>query len=102
MMPDFPYEQAPYVLQPGDVVCLVTDGVTEAMDADKQQYGEKRLTETIAAAPASAQGVLKAVLGDVAEHVGDTYQSDDLTCVCFGVSAEDDEEVLAVEFFEEE
>jgi serine phosphatase RsbU (regulator of sigma subunit) len=104
IMPDFEYEQASYDLQPGDVVCLVTDGVTEAMDADKEQYGEERLRRTVAGAPPSAQGVLDAVLADVAEHVGDTKQSDDLTCVCFGVSAGggEGEEALVLELAEEE
>jgi hypothetical protein len=56
------------------------------MDAGKNQYGPKRLRETVAAAPASAQGVLDAILEDVDRHVGQTSQSDDLTCVCFGVT----------------
>ena len=66
----------------------MSDGVTEAMDAEKSQYGEARLIRTIAAAPCSAKAVLDAVLEDVKTHVGDTPQSDDLTCVCFGVQAE--------------
>jgi sigma-B regulation protein RsbU (phosphoserine phosphatase) len=85
IMPDFEYAQSSYALQPGDVVCLVSDGVTEAMDAGKNQYSEERLIRTIAAAPATARGVLDAVLADVKAHVGDTPQSDDLTCVCFGI-----------------
>jgi len=88
IMPDFEYAQSSYALQPGDVVCLVSDGVTEAMDADRNQYGEARLIRTIAAAPCSARAVLDAVLEDVKTHVGDTTQSDDLTCVCFGLQAD--------------
>ncbi|MHC5034403.1 MAG: PP2C family protein-serine/threonine phosphatase, partial [Planctomycetota bacterium] len=88
MMPEFEYTQASYALQSGDVMCLVTDGVTEAMDADKNLYGTDRLVEAIAAAPPSASGVLEAVLADVKKHVGDTKQSDDLTCVCFGVTVD--------------
>jgi serine phosphatase RsbU (regulator of sigma subunit) len=88
IMPSFEYEQASYALEPGDVVCLVSDGITEAMDAEKNQYGEDRLIATVEAAPGSAEGVLQAILADVQEHVGDTPQSDDLTCVCFGVNAE--------------
>jgi serine phosphatase RsbU (regulator of sigma subunit) len=87
IMPDFEYAQSSYALQPGDVVCLVSDGVTEAMNAGKNQYGEPRLISTMASAPGTARGVLDAVLADVKQHVGDTPQSDDLTCVCFGVRA---------------
>jgi len=87
IMPDYEYEQSTYVLQPGDVVCLVSDGVTEAMDAEKNQYTEDRLIRLMATAPGTAQGILDAILADVKSHVGDTAQSDDLTCVCFGVVA---------------
>jgi len=90
IVPSFEYEQSSYALQPGDVVCLVSDGVTEAMDADRSQYGEERLIGTIAAASSSARGVLDAIVADVVEHVGDAAQSDDLTCVCFGIKAEQD------------
>jgi len=86
--PGFEFEQSSYELHPGDVVCIVSDGVTEAMDADHEQYGEERLARTVQAAPASAQGVMDAILGDIQTHVGDTKQSDDLTCVCFGVTAD--------------
>ena len=87
MIPEEGYEQATYALQPGDVICLVTDGVTEAMDAEKNEYGEERLRAAVAAAPPSAQGVVDALLADVKKHVRDTKQSDDLTIVCFGVNA---------------
>ena len=94
VMPGFEYTQSAYALQPGDVMCLVSDGVTEAMDAEKNQYGEERLARTVEAAPPSAKGVLDAVLADVKEHVGDTKQSDDLTCVCFGVNLDEGEEEM--------
>ena len=87
VVPDFEFEQCAYALQPGDVVALVTDGVTEAMNAEHEAYGEERLRQTIAAAPPSARAVLEALLEDVKTHVQDTKQSDDLTCVCFGVKA---------------
>ncbi len=108
VMPDFEYTQVSYALQPGDVVCLVSDGVTEAMNAAREQYGEERLARTVAAAPRSAQGVLDAVMADVKAHVGDTKQSDDVTCVCFGVTAQtgdgdeaDDEDILVLELVED-
>ena len=98
MMPGEEFEQATYNLQPGDVICLVTDGVTEAMDADHNEYGEERLVKAVAAAPPSPEGVRDAVLADIQKHVGDTKQSDDLTMVCFGVKAEHEEELaLATE-----
>ncbi|MHC4789088.1 MAG: PP2C family protein-serine/threonine phosphatase, partial [Planctomycetota bacterium] len=98
VMADFDYEQSEYALKPGDVVCLVTDGVTEAMDADGNQYGTERLVATVKASPPSAEAVLEAILGDVERHVGETKQSDDLTCVCFGVEAEEGDPALELDF----
>ena len=42
---DVVYTQESVTLEPGDTVVLFTDGVTEAMNADNQQFGLGRLTE---------------------------------------------------------
>ena len=39
----FPYEPATRRLEPGDTLCLITDGVTEAAGPDGQLYGRERL-----------------------------------------------------------
>ena len=65
---------------PGDLLVFYTDGVTEAMDADKQQFGLERLQTAVTASPAaSAKQVLEKVVGSVQAFVGDVPQSDDLT-----------------------
>jgi serine phosphatase RsbU (regulator of sigma subunit) len=68
------------------------------MDADGNQYGTERLVATVKASPPSAEAVLEAILGDVEQHVGETKQSDDLTCVCFGVEAEEGDPALELDF----
>lgn len=40
---DAEYEQGVLQLQPGDRLCLVSDGVLEQMDASDEQFGEARL-----------------------------------------------------------
>ena len=85
VVPGNAFEQETYTMQPGDVICLFTDGVTEAMNADQDLYGFERLRAAIAASACSAQGVMDAIMKDVHAFVGDTKQSDDLTCVCCGV-----------------
>jgi len=88
VMPGVQFEQETCDLQPGDVACLFTDGVTEAMNADKDLYGYERLLDAVGRAPSSAETVLRGILDDVHGFVGDTKQSDDLTCVCVGVKAQ--------------
>ena len=85
VMPDTKFEQQTYPLDPGDVVFIFTDGVTEAMNASDDVYGFDRLERAVATAPGSAEGVLQYVAADIKEHVGDTPQSDDVTCVCIGL-----------------
>ena len=84
VVPDTDYEQAEIVIKKGDSVSLFTDGVTEAMNAAHQCYGEERLLEVIARSSADPDEVRTRVLDDVRRHVGETPQSDDLTFLCFG------------------
>jgi phosphoserine phosphatase RsbU/P len=77
---DIEIEECSVELAPGDVVLFYTDGVTEAMNAESEFFGEERLHTTIAsAAGSSAEQVLEAVLAAVRDFVGDAVPSDDLT-----------------------
>jgi len=67
-------------LHTGDVVVLYTDGVTEAMNGEWQQYGPERLCEVVRAhAQRSAPEIRQAVLEDVWRYVGDEPLRDDIT-----------------------
>ncbi len=71
-------------LEPGDVVVLYTDGVTEAVDSKNRQFGHERLRKTIEAAQQGPQAVGEAVLRAARMHVAGHAQSDDITLLCFG------------------
>ena len=43
VLDDSNYEQMGVKLDPGDMLLLFTDGVTEAVDADLIEFGERRL-----------------------------------------------------------
>jgi serine phosphatase RsbU (regulator of sigma subunit) len=45
--PDRPYTSQRVAVRPGDLICLYTDGVTEAMDPDSEQFGEERLAQLL-------------------------------------------------------
>ncbi len=75
-------EECEINLKPGDVIVLYTDGVTEAMDADGQFFGTKRLKEVVAAgAGASAQQLLENVIDAVQGFAGPDSRSDDIALV---------------------
>ena len=65
----------------GDSLILYTDGVTEAMNASGEQYGERRLEADLAAA--SDRRLVELVRAKVAAFVAGAEQSDDITILSF-------------------
>jgi sigma-B regulation protein RsbU (phosphoserine phosphatase) len=47
MFPDLPCPVEEINLSPGDVLCLYTDGVTEARDTKGEEFGIERLEQTL-------------------------------------------------------
>jgi sigma-B regulation protein RsbU (phosphoserine phosphatase) len=69
-------------LQAGDILFFYTDGVTEAFNAQGQQFGERRLLAHLAqTAGCNAAKTVASTLGAVRQHAGDHPQSDDITMV---------------------
>ena len=69
-------------IHPGDLLAIITDGVTEAMDFDGRAYGVTRLRESIIRQGAlDAQQCAQQLLWDVRRFVGLASQSDDITVV---------------------
>ena len=81
----FPYRSASVQLQPGELLMLYTDGVTEAFDPDSQEYGEARLEQVLRRACASTDRhplhVAQALLADVHAFERGAPQADDITCM---------------------
>lgn len=75
----FAYPVVRLALAPGESLCLVTDGVTEAMNAANEIYGTARLAAALAGAERSAAGLVAAVRADVRIFVDAAEPSDDLT-----------------------
>jgi serine phosphatase RsbU (regulator of sigma subunit) len=80
VLDDFPYESAIYLMKPGEMICLVTDGVTEALDAAGALYGPARLKALLAdVRPSDAGKVGAAIRDDVTRFTEGTERSDDQT-----------------------
>jgi serine phosphatase RsbU (regulator of sigma subunit) len=61
------YERGQAKFEPGDILVLCTDGITEAMDADHDEYGMERLLPCVrAVADRKATEIVSAVSSDVA------------------------------------
>jgi serine phosphatase RsbU (regulator of sigma subunit)/CHASE2 domain-containing sensor protein len=85
VLDDFPYEAASYRLAPGEGLCLITDGVTEAQNAAGEFYGRQGLEELLArlAPDATADEVGEAIRHDVARFAAGVEPSDDLAILAF-------------------
>ncbi|MDE2963313.1 MAG: PP2C family protein-serine/threonine phosphatase, partial [Acidobacteriota bacterium] len=82
LMPDLDYDNNTVTLDPGDLIVLYTDGVTEAFDEQGNQFGTERLQEVFAGVePTDVQAANRSVFEAVEKFAGDTPQSDDITCV---------------------
>jgi len=69
-------------LAPGDGVVLYTDGVTEAENEARQQYGLERLCEIVQTHwTGSAEETKAAVLQDLQQYIGEQTVYDDITLV---------------------
>ncbi|MEG4274279.1 MULTISPECIES: protein kinase domain-containing protein [unclassified Microcoleus] len=69
-------------LNSGDVVILYTDGITEAFDMKKNQYGIEPLIEVVVLnRELSAAEIKQAVIDDVRRYIGEQKVFDDITLV---------------------
>jgi phosphoserine phosphatase RsbU/P len=76
---DAAYREGTTTLEPGDVLVMYTDGVTEALDARAELFSENRLqTELVTSGLGDARDLAGRVLARVAAFAGDTPQSDDI------------------------
>src|SRR5262249_37206084 len=69
-------------LQKDDLLLIYTDGVTEAMNASKEQFGEERMIQSIRDHSHLPAGeVVQKLEEDISKFVGGAEQSDDVTIV---------------------
>jgi serine phosphatase RsbU (regulator of sigma subunit) len=69
-------------LLPHDMLVFYTDGVTEAMNGDQEEFGVERLFNAIKGNhQKSAHGIIEAVRGEVADFVGNRSPQDDMTLI---------------------
>ncbi|MGA7161518.1 MAG: PP2C family protein-serine/threonine phosphatase [Bacteroidota bacterium] len=80
-------EAAPYIegtvqLLPGDIIVMFTDGISEAMNIDGNDYTEERVEQFLRSIePLSAQGVVDEIQKEIARYTSGAPQSDDITLV---------------------
>ena len=85
------YKEQIIQLEKGDILFLYTDGVTEAMNHNEEQYGEEKLQKILSFGdqyPESSsenevvESVCKTVSTDIEKFTSGAEQSDDITMLC--------------------
>ncbi len=82
-----PYKNEVHELQKDDILIMFTDGITEAMNEQNEEYSDERLEKLSSGLKvASADEVLKIILDDVKKFTSNTEQSDDITLLVVKVN----------------
>jgi len=82
MFADVAFEAKKQKLEPGDILCLYTDGITESRDAAKREFGEEGLVRVLRdAAVRPAEQIVESVFEEAARFSGGSDPSDDETVV---------------------
>ena len=84
--PDEPYTQSFLDLKSGDLLLIYTDGVTDAMNYQKQPFGKKRLVDAFLHSGKTAELVSQHVLWELRKFVGISKRTDDVTMIAAHVA----------------
>jgi len=76
------FDEETITLSPGDWLIIFSDGVSEAMSASGEEYGEPRIVECVSkSASLDPQQLLQALFSDVRLFTTGAAQSDDITAM---------------------
>jgi phosphoserine phosphatase RsbU/P len=76
------YEEETIQLQPGDLLVMFSDGISEALNADGEEFGDDRILACIqGSGQGSVSQILECMVTTVKAFAAGTMQSDDITAV---------------------
>ena len=85
LLEDADFEAGELELQVGDMVAILSDGATEALSPQEEEFGDARVHAALRPAT-SAKAALEALFAAVHEWVGARGRSDDLTALILAAS----------------
>jgi sigma-B regulation protein RsbU (phosphoserine phosphatase) len=81
------YPECTLQLQPGDLVFLYTDGITEAKNADGEMFGVEAMDAALCAGPPTAQAAIDRVLASLKKFSDPPAPADDQTLLAVAVKS---------------
>ena len=89
LLPFAPYTEQALTLEPGDLLILYTDGISEAMTQDDEEWGEERMIESASAVQhRAATDVLRTMFDDADKFTAGAPQHDDMTLLVLKLNQE--------------
>jgi len=86
LLESFPFQQASVTIEPGDLLVAYTDGVSEAMNPDDEEWGEARMMETLERCRGlGAARIIEYVMAGADTFASGAPQHDDMTLVVLNV-----------------
>jgi sigma-B regulation protein RsbU (phosphoserine phosphatase) len=86
LMPDCPYEQAEVSVAPGDMLVIYTDGISEAMNRELEEWGEDRVMEAVRTCVGlSSEETIVRIMQAADAYAAGAPQHDDMTLVVLRV-----------------
>jgi len=84
VFPKFQFKEVHMKVTPGITMMLYTDGVTEAENNAKDQFGEPKLLDQLDSmgTQATSQQIIRTITASVTEFAAGAPQSDDITALC--------------------
>lgn len=80
IMEQFPFEEENVTLEPGDLLVVFSDGVTDSADPQSERFGEQRLQDVLLAhREQDAAAIRDAIIRAAVRHAGSAPQADDMT-----------------------
>jgi serine phosphatase RsbU (regulator of sigma subunit) len=83
---DFPYNNLYTTVEKDDIIIMMSDGLTEQFNAEKEVYGMDRLVKSIIEySGQSAEEIIKYLFNENNEWAGDSQLTDDVTLIVIKV-----------------
>jgi sigma-B regulation protein RsbU (phosphoserine phosphatase) len=97
-MEDMFYKEDETLLRPGDMLCLYTDGITEAVNPGEKLFGEDRLMEAARIyREADVREFTYSIKREIDAFAGDAEQADDITMLVLRYYGGDEVKELKIE-----
>ncbi len=89
IMPDWKFSVQESSIDSGTTIFLYTDGLTEAMNINYEEFQEERIFNAIKNTPNNVRNLIHSMTDAVHQFVGDAEQSDDLTMLAIQYNHEE-------------